>query len=444
MAGELLSSVPESARSESSGDTGPRCKPAESPTVLIRLATDRSFYKYRAARLKARRQLWLKVHLWLGLTAGLVFALIGLTGSVLVFWQELDGWLNPELHRVSAPPQGRAAYRPLNELVQAADAVMPPGARRSTMYYPRHEGLAFWFFYELPVAGEKDPQSLNAFVDPYTAEVKGTRVWASSERIFDRPLVSFLFELHYDLLLGWDRGSWIVGVIGILAFLSTLTGLIVWWPLTGKWKQAFTLKRRASVERFNHDLHKTFGVYSTLMLLAVLISGVYFNFGDRFRWLVSCFSAVTPVKQFKSTPLPGATPISPDDALARANERYPEGKLYWFSVPNQPEAAYVLTKHVDFGGVFMGRRQIVVDQYSGEILHVADPLTGTAGNVLLQWQWPLHSGQVLRMPGRILVLSSGIACAVLFVTGVILWLHKRRARTTGRHRRNNGRRISPG
>jgi uncharacterized iron-regulated membrane protein len=426
-----------SARNQSSGNTGPRRKPAESPTVLARPATDRSSYQHRLARLKARRRLWLKVHLWLGLTIGLVFALIGLTGSILVFWQEIDAWLNPALHEVAAPPEGRAAYRPLNELVQAADAVMPSGARRSTMYYPRHEGLAFWFFYELPVAGEKDPQSLNALVDPYTGEVKGTRVWASPERIFERPLVSFLFELHYDLLLGWERGGWIVGVIGILAFLSTLTGLIVWWPLTGKWKQAFTLKRRASVERFNHDLHKTFGVYSALVLLTVLISGVYFNFGDRFRWLVNCFSPVTPVKQFKSTPLPGATPISPDDALARANERYPEGRLYWFSAPNTPNDAYVLTKHVDFGGIFTGRRQIVVDQYSGEILHVADPLTGTAGNVFIQWQWPLHSGQVLRMPGRILVLLSGIACAVLFSTGVVRWLQKRRARMTGRYRRHS-------
>ncbi|WP_119630091.1 PepSY-associated TM helix domain-containing protein [Methylocaldum marinum] len=433
-----------SARSQGSGNTGPRRKPAESPTVLARPATDRSSYQHRLARLKARRRLWLKVHLWLGLTIGLVFALIGLTGSILVFWQEIDTWLNPELHQVAAPPEGRAAYRPLNELVQAADTVMPSGARRSTMYYPRHEGLAFWFFYELPVAGEKDPQSLNAFVDPYSGEVKGTREWASPERIFERPLVSFLFELHYDLLLGWERGGWIVGVIGILAFLSTLTGLIVWWPLTGKWKQAFTLKRRASVERFNHDLHKTLGVYSTLVLLAVLISGVYFNFGDRFRWLLSCFSVTTPVKAFKSAPVPSAAPISLDEALVRADERNAEGQLYWFTVPNTPDDTYVLTRHVDIGGVFTGRRQFVVDQYSGEILHVADPLSGSGGNVFIQWQWPLHSGYALGMPGRILVLLSGIACPVLFVTGVIRWLQKRRARATGPHRRNNGRRVSPG
>ena len=215
-----------------------------------------------------------------------------------------------------------------------------------------------------------------------------------------------------------------------------LHGLIVWWPLTGKWKQAFTLKRRASVERLNHDLHKTVGIYSALVLLAVLVSGVYFNFGDPFRSLVNCFSSITPVKQFKSTPLPGVHSISLDEAVAHADERHLEGQLYWFTVPNSADDTYVLTQHFNFGGIFLGRRQIVVDQYSGAILHVAEPLAGTAGNVFFQWQWPLHSGQALRMPGRILVLLTGIACAVLFVTGLIRWLQKRRARHSSALRRD--------
>jgi uncharacterized iron-regulated membrane protein len=97
-------------------------------------------------------------------------------------------------------------------------------------------------------------------------------------------------------------------------------------------------------------------------------------------------------------------------------------------MPSDATGTYIFTKHAEFGGVFMGRKQIVVDQYSGRILYVAEPLAGKAGDVFLLWQWPLHSGQVLRMPGRILVLLSGIVCAVLFITGVIRWLQKRRAK----------------
>lgn len=381
----------------------------------------------RLDRLKARRAVWLEVHLWLGLVAGTVLVLAGLTGSVLVFWQEIDALLNPALHQVQPPPQGRAAYAPLAELLKAAQAAVPAEAKPATIYYPRHENLAFWFFYEAP-AKEGQADTLNVFVNPYTGSVTGTRVWLAAGRLLDLPLISFLFELHYDLLLGWERGSWIVGVVGILAFLSVFTGLILWWPLTGRWRQAFTLKPRASAERLNYDLHKLFGVYSALVLLAVLISGVYFNFGDPFRALVGCFSTVTTPKQFKSTPLPDAKPITLDQAVAIANRSHPEGEVHWLTVPTEAEGVYVVTQHCDLGGIFRGRRQVVVDQYSSAILHVADPLAGSAGNVFLQWQWPLHSGQALRLPGRILVLVTGLACALLYVTGLVRWLQKRRAR----------------
>lgn len=53
----------------------------------------------------------------------------------------------------------------------------------------------------------------------------------------------------------------------------------------------------------------------------------------------------------------------------------------------------------------------------------------------MQWQWFLHSGQAFGWTGRILVFLSGLACPVLFVTGVIRWLQKRRARLAAKERR---------
>jgi uncharacterized iron-regulated membrane protein len=389
----------------------------------------------RLSRLKSRRKLWLSVHLWLGLTAGMILMIAGLTGSVLAFWQEIDAWLNPNLHLVQVPEQGRTAYRTLSDIVATADAAMPANATRSTIYYPRSEDLAFWFFYEVPSAQSDRIETLNVWIDPYTATVTGTRVWTSAENIFKHCLIAFIFELHYDLLLGWDDGSWIVGVVAILAFISVSTGLIVWWPLTGKWRQALTIKRGAGVERINFDVHKTFGFYSCIVLFAVLISGIYFNFGKQFRWLVDQFSATVPIASITSKPLPGADPITPDQAMQRIATDYPEGRLYWFLVPGNQEGTYIFTKHIDFGGIFRGRRQIVLDQYTGHVLHVADPLAGDSGNVLMQWLWPMHSGQAMRMLGRILVLLTGIVCAVLFVTGFIRWRQKQRAQSKHQQRR---------
>lgn len=64
----------------------------------------------RLARLKARRKRWLAVHVWLGLVAGAVLAVAGLTGSVLVFWQEIDTGLNADLLWVEAPAGAKVGW----------------------------------------------------------------------------------------------------------------------------------------------------------------------------------------------------------------------------------------------------------------------------------------------------------------------------------------------
>lgn len=79
-------------------------------------------------------------------------------------------------------------------------------------------------------------------------------------------------------------------------------------------------------------------------------------------------------------------------------------------------------------GSLLHRRCVVIDQYSGKILDVDDPAIGTAGEVFTHWQWPLHSGQAFGWTGRILVFLSGLACPLLFITGVIRWLQKRKAK----------------
>ena len=101
-------------------------------------------------RLKTRRKLWLEVHLWLGLVAGAVLVLIGLTGSILVFWQEIDAWLHPSLLRIESPHPAKA--RPMTALGEAARAALPAGVKPVWIEFPRHENEALALSYEVPSA----------------------------------------------------------------------------------------------------------------------------------------------------------------------------------------------------------------------------------------------------------------------------------------------------
>ncbi len=225
--------------------------------------------------LKARRKFWLEIHLWLGLALGLFLSLFGITGSILVFYPEIEELLNPGM-LVVAQPLDAHAYRPLSEIFKNGSAAMPQQAKHTFATYPRNSEAAFLLRYALPLSSGIT-ENWQIGVNPYTGEVTGKQLTGSSDNILPKTFVGFVFELHYALLLGEDPGYWIVGIMGILLVISMLTGLIVWWPLTGRWLQAVTIKRKASVERLNFDLHKTFGFYSTVVLIPVLFSGVYYE-----------------------------------------------------------------------------------------------------------------------------------------------------------------------
>ena len=394
-------------------------------------------------RLQNRRKRWLQVHLYLGLFAGAILAVVGLTGSILVFFEELQEILNAEQIVISAPPESQRNLLPLDEIIASAETVKPKGSKFYSIYYPREPEFAYKLQYRVR-APEQDNNGSGyyIFVNPYSAKVTGVQFWyfADGKRYWGIPFVSFIMQLHYCLLLG-DMGEMAVGILAALSIISVLSGLILWWPLTGKFKQALTFKRHASAVRINFDLHKTVGFYLTIVLLPVLFSGVYFNLPDRVNVVLKQLSPITRDNpwsglgktQYKSKPQPGQKPAPYAAIEAAVQSGYPSGKLWHLYAPKDEAGVYVLQKRdADDLSLFIGYRDFVIDQYSGEILASYHSGTGNNGDVFLDWQWPLHSGQAFGWTGRILVFLSGLACPLLFVTGVIRWLQKRRAKRVKR------------
>jgi uncharacterized iron-regulated membrane protein len=395
--------------------------------------------------LKSRRKLWLQVHLYLGLLLGAILAVVGLTGSILVFYEELQEVLNSEQIEISVPPEGQRNLHSLDEIIEAAEVSKPKGSKFFAIYYPRKPEFAYKLMYFV-----RDPKLANngsgyyIFVNPYTAKVTGVQFWyfADGDRYWGIPLVSFIMQLHYCLLLG-DNGVIVVGIMAALSIISVLSGIILWWPLTGKFKQVLTFKRYASSVRFNFDLHKTVGIYLTIVLLPVLFSGVYFNLPDRVNIVIKQLSPITRnnpwaglgAADYHSTKQPGQQPATYSEIEAAVQGRFPSGRLWLFYAPEDEKGVYIVHKRDDDDlSRFVGYRDFVIDQYSGEILATYQSGTGNNGDVFLDWQWSLHTGQAFGWTGRILVFLSGLACPVLFATGVIRWLQKRNAQRSRKSR----------
>lgn len=382
----------------------------------------------RSTRMRTWRRLWLDVHLYLGLFIGALLVVFGLTGSVLVFFQEIDDWLNPTLLTVDVPPPGQDAYRPVGDILAAAKQAAVPGSRITQVYGAPTRERVFAVYVEHPSRAWQ-----RIFVDPYRALVTGVRSYGVDEWV-PGYFMDAVFALHFQLLSGVN-GITLAAVAAWLLILSLITGLIVWWPVNGQWRQAFIIRQPMTPFRLLFDLHKTVSLYLCLAIGAVLLSGAYMNWAEPMVWVTQLLSPATrgAAQAPQSISMEGVSPISPEQAVALAAVRYPEGRLSGLSMPEDATGVYQVARQAVPGlSEFWSERIVSIDQYSGAIVDVRAPDTRrSAGETFLDWQWPLHSGQAFGMPGRLLVCASGLACPVIYATGFLMWWRKRRGRKRG-------------
>lgn len=373
------------------------------------------------------RILWLKFHRWIGLVLGAVFVVVGLTGSILAFWQAIDEWLNKNIMTV-AVPEGKAFYRPLVEILAAARSYAPPGGAPAALFLPRHPGAAASVFCDVP-AGESKPDQYEVFVDPYRAVAAGHRLLQHGDSMLSMPFVRTIIAIHASLMCG-DESRYMVGVPAIFLLMSVLSGIYLWWPRNGTWSNAFAIKWGATPVRLVYDVHRTAGFFFLAVLAFMLFSGIYVIFKPQVEALVGLFSPVREEPQsLKSIPVPGLPPLSPDAAAAIAAQVFPDGRLHWIFLPQGEEGVFVVGRQSEKEPSRWGtHRNVTIDQYSGKVLHVEDRSKFTAGETFLEWQYPLHSGEAFGNFGRAFIMAMGFVPLILYVTGFIRWRQKRRGR----------------
>ena len=372
------------------------------------------------------RRLFLGIHRWIGLFAGAIFVLIGLSGGLLAFHESIDERLNASIMRVAPPAQ--ASAKPLNEILAAAIASAPPDAKVERLTAPRHAEAAASVTYMVD-ADDLESDFYETFVDPYTAQVNGRRLLLHGDKTFSQPFIAILLAFHTALLLGANN-AYIVGCIALLLFFSVLVGLYLWWPRNGDWRLGLKVKWGASRERVVYDLHRSVGIYGAAILLTMLFTGTAMIFKPATRNVTTLFSPVRPDPDFgRSEPIPGQSPIGVDAAVAAASKVFPEGRLHWVLLPSTPTGVYVVGKQSkDEPNRTKTYRNVGVNQYTGEVLHVQDRAAFSAGERFLEWLFPLHSGEAFGDIGRPVTLLIGLLPVALYVTGFLRWRQSRRGR----------------
>lgn len=369
------------------------------------------------------RKLIFNIHLWAGLTLGVLLVLAGLTGSILVFDEEIDAVLNPGLLRV-APGEEEVSFQNVAATVTAAYPEHPV----SYIRMPRNRGES----YEVTTAGA-DP--LEIFVDPYRGTILGARGTTEG-------FINALFDLHVHLLAG-ERGEMVMGSVGLLTLLLVATGMVVWWPGMRRWWTGFTVRWRAGWKRVNFDLHRAGGIWCAAFLAVTAFTGAGLIFHDAF------LAGANRVTGSPEVPAPPAVvprsgdPWLPLDSLLRQADRaLPGGTTTYVAFPATPEAPLSVRKYFDAALHPNGRSFVYLDPWSGEAVAVERALSVPTGMKALNVLYPLHIGSFGGPMVRVLYALLGLAPLVLFVSGCLMWWNRTQA--PKRRRRGSSRRPPEG
>jgi len=228
---------------------------------------------YRQPQVVWVRRAMFQIHLWTGIGIGLYIVVLCLTGSVLVFRREL-------MRTYSNRPQisaHAADATPLTE-DQLRDVALRayPGFTVEKVWLGRRatSPVDIWM-----KRGRRDEEKKQRLFDPYTgADLGETRPRAIR-------FIDWMVSLHDDLL-GGTTGRTINGVGAILLTLLCLSGAVIWWQGSGKWRRGLTVRWRAGWQRINWDLHSAIGFWAFVAVFVWAISGIYLVFPHPFSALV--------------------------------------------------------------------------------------------------------------------------------------------------------------
>jgi uncharacterized iron-regulated membrane protein len=269
---------------------------------------------------------------------------------------------------------------------------------------------------------------LTVKIDPNTGRPLGTFFW-------DDSYATLIVRLHARLTNAVSWGGDVIAWLGVAMIVSMATGLYLWWPRNRNWRVAFTIKRGARGRRRLLDLHNIFAVYLYLPLLILAGTGVYINRPD---WIDPVISLVSVPR----TPDPAALAraskpgtcnarTTPGQAADLAQARFPTSTFVLIVIPGQSEQPYRVQLAGPHNLDDKGQTQVFVDRECPVILTAIDGEVRVASEVVRAVVFPLHRNLMLGPFGSAIVFVSGLLLPLSFVTGLMLWLGKRKNRKAG-------------
>jgi len=335
-----------------------------------------------------------RTHLWLGLITGVVAALLGISGTVLIFRGELEQVFRPHL-RASAPYSQETSIEQLVSSYKQANPrhtlrgiqLTEPGDRKPLV---------------LMVAGSGQPTRV--YIDPPTGRELNapTNDW-----------ITWTVRLHHSLFL---KGHFYTGLAGVALSLLCVTGVVVWWSSIKTFAHDIVFRPGRLRTIRARDVHIFAGVWLLVPLLLLAFSGTVFTWRDAYIRAALAVTGST-VQKPKLAAGGDVRSLSLDAAIAAARTRFPEATPTMIRMPAKPGDPLTVRMRTPDDSRDMGTTPIFLDARA-EVIGVERPsdmpLAARAVEVLA----PLHTGELGGWPLKFAWAFVGLVPPLLFLSGV--------------------------
>jgi uncharacterized iron-regulated membrane protein len=393
-----------------------------------------------------------RVHLWATLTLGIALLVVTTSGAIALFHHEVDALLAPAFYKVT-PGEAISHEAAWTVIKHAFPDEQVHEVIRANEHAPYHASVGAEF-------------DKTVYVDPGTGQINGVKTDSQT-------VMGWFATLHTSLFLGtpeftypswlpeWIQ-TWIGGSLSELLLkltalalaLMVITGAVLWWPGIRKMAYSFRIRSRGSAYIRNFDYHKVLGFIALPFLAMWALTAL--NFYEPFHpviekvWLSATFATATAAPE---NLVSDATNKTSSDQLTIAELRdiaqkeLPEGaRIINLGVPDlsatfadeeAEKAAREQTitvwgsqgldpwKYSDYPGNY----SVTIDQYSGKVLDKNEERLAVIGsNIYENWFYPIHAGIAVPWWARTLWFVFGMIPLFLAVTGLRMYLIKRKGR----------------
>jgi uncharacterized iron-regulated membrane protein len=372
----------------------------------------------------------LQAHSIIGLALGLVLTVIGLTGATMSFEDEIVASLNAGIMRVEArstpmlTPDGLIARLQATQdfgKVSAVTMTSDP-SRAVRVRFARNEG------------GSR-PSSV--YVDPYDARVLGS---PRAEEFF-----AIVRKLHRWLLIPGDAngyGRQVTGLVAIGLIVMLISGLVLRWPRRAGRVKIWLKPNLALRGRGLHrSLHSVAGTWVLVIYLVMTLTGLWYSF-DWYKngaiWLLSRPSIVVTTMQPKS---PRGTGTGATEAAPLALDRawsaflHEQGGRFATAQLTLPAGAGTVvrirswSRDASHDGA---RDEFRIDAVTGRLISSEIYADKSIGERILASVLDIHRGSLFGWPGQLLFMVAAALMPLFMVTGLMLYLSRRKHRRLSR------------